>query len=288
MVARKLLKGLLVGCTGFLLLSCSDDEPPKVAEHKAATVGQPSAQAAGMAQAVAHNMAGKSGFSKSQEKAIAELVRKTLLERPEILQEAFAALEKRDKEREAKSKQEALASSADMLFRSKLSPVAGDPRGDVTVVEFFDYNCPYCRKAFHDLDAVMKDDPKLRVVFKEYPIFGGASLIAAKAALAARKQGKYFEFHSAILRAEGRATRESVFRTAKKLGLDIARLKKDMNSPEVRQSIAETRRLASRLGIHGTPAFYVGDKYIGGAPRNLVDLMKNYAKDIRQNGCKHC
>ncbi len=288
MGTKKLLQFITIGLTGLFVVSCSDDEPPKKAESQPAIMGQQTDKMAGAAKAVADKMVASSGFTRAQEKAIGELVRKTLLAKPEILQEAFAALEKRDKEEAARRKVTALSGSAEVLFRSKLSPTAGNPKGDVTVVEFFDYNCPYCRKAFKDLETVMGQDDKLRVVFKEYPIFGGASLVAAKAALAARQQGKYFEFHKALLETDSRVTKDVVFRKAKRIGLDIVRLKKDMNSPEVAASIAETKQLADRLGIRGTPAFYVGDKYIGGAPRNLVEILKGHASDIRKNGCKYC
>ena len=290
---KKLLHFMVIGLAGLFVVSCSDDEPPKMAENKPAIVDQQTDKMAGSAKggaakAVADNMVSSSGFSSAQEKAIGELVRKTLLAKPEILQEAFAALEKRDKEEQARRKTSALSGSVETLFRSKLSPVAGNPKGDVTIVEFFDYNCPYCRKAFKDLDTVMGQDDKLKVVFKEYPIFGGASLIAAKAALAAHKQGKYLQFHTALLKADSRITKDIVFSKAKQIGLDIARLKKDMESLGVAQSIAETKQLADRLGIRGTPAFYVGDKYIGGAPRDLVKILKSHASDIRKNGCKYC
>ncbi|MCF6198256.1 MAG: DsbA family protein [Hyphomicrobiaceae bacterium] len=293
MGTKKLLHFMAIGFAGLFVVSCSDDEPPKMAESKPAIVGQQTDKISGVAKngaakAVADNMVSASGFSSAQEKAIGELVRKTLLAKPEILQEAFAALEKRDKEEQARRKTSALSGSAETLFRSKLSPTAGNPKGDVTIVEFFDYNCPYCRKAFKDLETVMGQDDKLRVVFKEYPIFGGASLVAAKAALAARNQGKYFQFHKSLLEADSRITKDTVFRKAEQLGLDMVRLKKDMESSEVAASIAETKQLADRLGIRGTPAFYVGDKYIGGAPRDLVKILKDHASDIRKNGCKYC
>ncbi len=251
---------LVVGVAGLFLSACNDDEAPVV----------------------------KTGFSADQKKDIGEIVRKTLLARPEILQEAFAALEKRDREAKAQRKLSALSSSADTLFRSPTSPVAGNAKGDVTVVEFFDYNCPYCRKAFKGLEKVMGDDKNLRVVFKEFPIFGGASQVAAKAALAAKKQGKYFQFHKALLGSDSRVTEAIVFRRAKEIGLDVEQLKKDMNSPEIAREITETRKLAGRLDISGTPAFYVGDKFIGGAPRNLVEVIEGHAADIRKNGCKIC
>ncbi len=283
MGTKKITGILMVGLASLFLASCGDDDSAKMTGNSAAPE-----QMNKVAAAVADKMAGKATFSPEQEKAIGEIVRKTLLARPEILQEAFAALEARDKAEQEKRKLSALSESADTLFRSKLSPVSGNPKGDVTIVEFFDYNCPYCRKAFKGLEEVIRDDSKLRVVFKEYPIFGGASLTAAKAALAAEKQGKYFQFHKALLENDGRITDAVVYRKAREIGLDVARLKKDMRGADIAKSIAETRNLADRLGVRGTPAFFVGDKMIPGAPRDLVSIMKKHAADIRKNGCKVC
>ncbi len=271
---------LAVGLAGLILASCSEDDTVTKVENK--TGGQVEK----VSKAVADTIVAKAGFSSAQEKAIGEIVRKTLIARPEILQEAFAALEKKDKAAQEQRKLSALTDNADLLFRSKSSPVSGNKKGDVTVVEFFDYNCPYCRTAFKDLEKVMGEDVNLRVVFKEYPIFGGGSQIAARAALAAEKQGKYFAFHKALLEVDSRVTESTVFRKAKEVGLDIERLKRDMKSQDVTDEIAETKRLADSLGIRGTPAFFVGDKMIPGAPRDLADLMKRHAKDIRENGCK--
>ena len=263
--------------TSVLVASCGDDSGKTVADKgmaPAATQGT---------EAVASG-----AFSENQKAEIAKMVRETLVSNPEILQEAFAALEKKEQVAQEERKKEALSANAEKLFRSKLSPVAGNPDGDVTIVEFFDYNCPYCRKAFHDLDTVMKSDKNVRVVFKEFPIFGGASMTAAKAALAAEKQGKYFEFHEALLAGEGRVDENQVFEIAAKIGLDVDRLKKDMESKDIAASIAETREVAENLGIRGTPAFFVGDQLIPGAPENLAELLKAKAAEIRKNGCKDC
>jgi protein-disulfide isomerase len=228
------------------------------------------------------------GLTDTQKTEVAKLVRETIIANPEILQEAFAALERREQEAQARKKEEALAANAEVLFRSKLSPIGGNPDGDVTVVEFFDYNCPYCRKAYQGLVKLMEADKKVKVVFKEFPIFGGASMTAAKAALAAKQQGKYFEMHRVLLEQDNRITEAMVFAKAKEIGLDVDRLKQDMETEYVTKSIEETRKLADSLGIRGTPAFFVGDKLIPGAPENLVDLLKAKAADIRKNGCKNC
>ena len=227
-------------------------------------------------------------FTSAQQAEIKKLVRETLIKNPEILQEAIAELDRRDRQKANQRKQDAIARNADAIFRSPLAPVAGNANGKVTIVEFFDYNCPYCGRAFKHLENVMKSAPSLRIVFKEYPIFGGASVVAARAALAARKQGKYFAFHKAMLESRFRKTESMVFRIARQVGLDMERLKRDMKNPQIDQALQESNRLAAALGVRGTPAFLVGDKMIPGAPRNLEELMMKYAADIKKNGCKHC
>ncbi len=281
---RLLTRYLAIGLTGLLLASCAEEQGAQQtkAEPDAGTKMEK------VAKVVADKIAPQKGFSSEQEEAIARIVRKTLVSRPEIIQEAILALQQKEKAQEEERKVSALTDNADTLFRSSFDPVAGNPKGDVTVVEFFDYNCPYCRKGFKILEKVMAQDKKLRVVFKEFPIFGNASLTAARAALASKKQGKYYVYHKALLESDGRVTDNSVFTIAEKVGLDIALLKKDMESPEVAQSIAETKDLANRLGISGTPAYYVGDKFIGGVPPNLSQVLKKHASDIRKNGCKIC
>jgi len=279
-----LTRYLAIGLAGLFLASCAEEVGTKTSQNK----GNSDTGVEKVSKAVASSMVAQKGFSSEQEEAIARIVRKTLVSRPEIIQEAIVALQQRETEREEQRKLSALSDSADTLFRSSFDPVAGNPKGDVTVVEFLDYNCPYCRKGFKSLEKFMAEDKNIRVVFKEFPIFGGASLVAARAALASKTQGKYFAFHKALLEVDGRVTETSVFRIAESVGLDVDRLKKDMDNPEIAQSIAETKDLAGRLGINGTPAFYVGDKFIGGVPPNLLQVMKDHASDIRKNGCKYC
>ena len=280
---KLLTKYMAIGLAGVFLASCAE-EAPKKGEASSDT----SAKMEKVANVVADKMVTTSKFSSAQEEAIAKIVRKTLLARPEIIQEAIVALQQKEKAQEDERKLSALSDNAKTLFHSRFDPVAGNPKGDVTIVEFFDYNCPYCRKGFKTLEGVVAQDKNLRVVFKEFPIFGNASLTAARAALASKKQGKYYVYHKALLESNGRVTDSSVFSIAKKVGLDIDLLRKDMESPDVAQSIAETKDLANRLGISGTPAYYVGDKFIGGVPPNLSEVMKSHASDIRKNGCKVC
>ena len=156
------------------------------------------------------------------------------------------------------------------------------------VIEFFDYNCGYCKKAFLDIAKLVDKDKKVRVIMKEFPILSKGSEEAAKVALAAKMQGKYWEFHRALLQSQGQANEATSLRVAEKLGLDMARIKKDMASPEVQKEIDDTRELATKMGIQGTPHFIVGDRIIPGAPENLAELLGKHVEEVRKDGCKVC
>jgi protein-disulfide isomerase len=165
--------------------------------------------------------------------------------------------------------------------------VAGNPDGDVTMVEFFDYNCGWCKKGMPEVLAMVEEDKNLRLVLKEFPIFGGDSDYAAKAALASQKQGKYWEFHVAMLGHEGKVTRETVDKIATEVGLDVARLKTDMESPDVAEVIRRNQELATALAIGGTPAFVIDNQVVPGyLPKD--GLMASVSKVREQGGCKVC
>jgi protein-disulfide isomerase len=198
------------------------------------------------------------------------------------------ALESKMETIQAERLKVALKENADQIFRRPEAPTAGNPNGDVTIVEFFDYNCPYCKKAFGDVSKVIERDPKVKVVFKELPILSKSSEEASRVALAARMQGKYWEMHRALLNQKGEVNEQSSLRLAEKLGLDMARLKKDMEAPEVKAEIETVRALAQKMGIQGTPHFLVGDKAIPGAPQNLLETMTGYVADVRKTGCTVC
>lgn len=166
-----------------------------------------------------------------------------------------------------------LAARADDIFRDKQSPVVGNVQGDVTLVEFFDYNCPYCRQMAPLMTQVMADDPKLKVAYKEFPILGPDSVFAAKAALAAEKQGKYAALHNALFGARTRVTEQVVLKVAADTGLDVARLKADMQLPEIQGLLDRNMELAQALGITGTPGFVVGDQIYPGAT-DLATMKK--------------
>ncbi|KUM28235.1 hypothetical protein AU467_34935 [Mesorhizobium loti] len=196
-----------------------------------------------------------------------------ILAHPEVIMEALQSLDARQREEEAAAAKAVLSSRADEIFRDKQSPVVGNAAGDVTLVEFFDYNCPYCRQMAPLMTQVMKDDPQLKVVYKEFPILGPDSIFAAKAALASDKQGKYAVFHNALFSTRTRVTEQVVLKVAADTGLDVARLKTDMQQPDIQSSIDRNAELAQALRITGTPGFVVGDQIFPGAT-DLATMKK--------------
>ena len=220
--------------------------------------------------------------------AVEEIVRDYLMNNPELLLEVQQALEtKLAAEREQQAKV-ALAENAAQVFRSEQDPILGNAKGDVTVVEFFDYNCGFCRRAVSHLSGLVEADKNVKVVFKEMPIFGEESEQAAYAALAAGKQGKYWEMHRALLEQPGRANKIKAIGIARELKLDIAKLEADMELPEIRAVVADTQRLAQVMGIQGTPHFLVGPETIPGAPDDLLDQIKTRIAKVREEGCTVC
>jgi protein-disulfide isomerase len=199
---------------------------------------------------------------------VEQIVREYLLSNPEIIVEAIEALEAREREAKQAGQRAAVAAHQEQIYRDPDAPVAGNPAGDVTVVEFFDYRCPYCKQVAPALAQLLKEDGKLRFVFKELPILGPDSVIAARAALAANAQGKYMPMHAALLRHRGNFDEATVMRIAAEAGLDASRLKTDMAKPEIDAMIDRNRGLARALSVTGTPAFIIGDKIVPGA----VDL----------------
>ena len=192
-------------------------------------------------------------------------VRAYLLENPQVIVEAMQVLQTRQQAAEASEVEVVLAARADEVFRDPMSPVTGNPDGDVTLVEFFDYNCPYCRRVAPVVADAEAADPQLRIVYKEFPILGPGSAFAAKAALAAHRQGLYFTFHEALMQAGGRADESSVLAVAEDVGLDVERLKSDMKDPEIQAAIDRNLALAEALRITGTPGFVVGKRILRGA-----------------------
>ncbi|WP_225766677.1 DsbA family protein [Inquilinus sp. Marseille-Q2685] len=201
----------------------------------------------------------------AQKEAIEQVVRDYIRAHPEIVVEALDAYQAKKDEEERASQAKTLTSRADEIFRSPTSPVIGNAQGDVTLVEFFDYQCGYCKRAQPDLERLMKADSGLKVVLKEFPILGPASVTAARASLAAQKQGKYLDFHTKLMGFKGQLTDQVIYDTAQQVGLDLDKLKQDMNDPSVVAELRANMDLAEALGVQGTPAFVINDQIIPGA-----------------------
>ncbi|AUM75426.1 DsbA family protein [Paracoccus jeotgali] len=166
------------------------------------------------------------------------------------------------------------------LERNPATPVLGNPKGDVTLTEFFDYNCPFCRKNMKDVQRLINEDKQLRVVFREWPVFGEGSMFATKASLASLRQGKYWAFHSAMMTMTGRAEEATVLRAARQVGLDIDKLRADMEKREILDQIYETMDLADTMMLTGTPSFIAGHEAAFGK-LSLSDL-KSLVADARK------
>jgi protein-disulfide isomerase len=186
-----------------------------------------------------------------------------------VLQEAIAELDKRQAAADTEKAKAAVAGNAEALFNSSRQVVLGNAKGDVTMVEFFDYNCGFCKKALADMMDLLKDDAKLRIVLKEFPVLGPGSVEAAKVAVAVRMQDKagkkYLDFHQKLLGGRGQADKARALAVAKEVGMDMARLDKDLASDEVKVSIDESLKLAETLGLNGTPSYIIGTDVVIGA-----------------------
>ena len=221
-------------------------------------------------------------FTPEQKAALQQLVREVLVSNPEILIEAMNALEAKQQAETTKASKAAILANRKAIFEDGVSFVAGNPQGDVTIVEFFDYRCGYCKQVQPSLIALLKEDSKVRLVLKEMPVLGPESVIAARAAVAALEQdkgAKYFDFHNAMMEFRGQITEAEVFRLAGKAGLDTARLKTDMAAPKTEQILRANLALADTLGIQGTPGFIIGDQLVPGAVP--LDTLRQLVKDAR-------
>jgi len=232
--------------------------------------------------------AADAAFSEDQKAAIGDIVKDYLLKHPELLVEVQSALDAKLEKEQAEKLKTFMSQNAKEIYRSPGASMAGAADGDITVVEFFDYNCGYCKRGMPEVQKLIQNDKKVRVVFKELPILSKGSEEAARVALAAKRQGKYWEFHQAMLANKGQANEASSLKVAEGLGLNAEKLKSDMNSAEVTDELERMKALAKKMGINGTPHFLVGDKSIPGAPEDLHDQLQSLVADFRKSGCAYC
>ena len=210
---------------------------------------------------------------------IKKLALEALLENPEILREASRILQAREEQQRNDNVSNLIREYSSELTDTEDTVVIGNPTGDITIVEFFDYNCPYCKTAAKDLQNLIKADENIKFIPREWPILNNNSVIAAKAALASIAQGKYKEYHWRLMK-EGSLTETKIFEIAKNLEIDIASLKKDMESEFVINHIAKSTALARRIGFSGTPLFIIEGKFFPGfIPIEELELI---ISDIRE------
>ena len=233
-------------------------------------------------------------FTPGQVNNIEKIVHDYLVQHPEVLVEASKALQQKMQEKQQEEAVSAISKNAQELFNDPNSPVVGNPNGSVTIVEFFDYQCGHCKEMSKTMQDLLTANKNVKLVLKELPIFGGNSQIAAKAALASVKQGKFYAFHKAMLGASNPLNKDKIFDTAKSVGLNIDQLKKDMESPEVAAQVKANFKLAQTLHLAGTPAFILSNKandqfkFVPGATsqQNLQQLIDTLGKTTTSTNSK--
>jgi len=207
-------------------------------------------------------------FSPAQKTEIETIIHSYLLEHPEVLREVSVELDRRQKLEEADLRTHAIDDNKQALFDSPFQAVVGNPKGKITLVEFFDYNCGYCKKALGDLASLIKQEPELRVVLKDFPVLGPNSVEAAQVASAARMQisgAKFWDFHQKLLMTHGAVGKEQALAVAKESGLDMDKLQKDMKDPSIRAGVEEIMKIADQLNLTGTPSYIIGNEVVVGA-----------------------
>jgi protein-disulfide isomerase len=223
--------------------------------------------------------AGDSADAPAASPSIDQQISQYLKDHPEEVLGALKLAQANAEKQKAADAQLAVAQKQDQIFNNPADPVVGNVNGDVTVVEFFDYRCPYCKRVSDSLMTLVKDDPNVKVVFKEFPILGPESVVAARIALAAHRQGKYEQVHTAFMAHKGSFEQSDLLELAASVGADPAKLAADMQDPAIQGQLLATESLAAALGITGTPGFLFGKKLIPGAV-SLED-MKNFVAAAR-------
>jgi protein-disulfide isomerase len=228
-------------------------------------------------------------ISPTQKAEIQAIIKDYLMENPEILRDAINVLETREKTAEAEERGKLVSDTSGPLYSSPNQAVIGNPNGTITLIEFFDYNCGYCKRALSDLARLMKDNPDLRVILKDLPILSPGSVEAAQIASAARNQfkgDKFWEFHQKLLGSRGPVAKAQALAVAKDLGADMDRLAKDAAVPSVAAGIEESDQLAKNLQLNGTPSYVIGQEVVVGAVG--YDALQSKVTNIRKCGKAIC
>jgi protein-disulfide isomerase len=273
---------LLFGLAGMLTVASRPAPATTTGGQKPVQLAQAKAPAAAAAPT------GPSSFSPAQRSEIEGIIKSYLTQNPDVLIEVTKELEKRQAAMQAEEHKKVILEKKASIFKAPTDFVWGNPKGNVTVVEFFDYNCGWCKKAVDELTKLTKADPNVRVVFKELPIFGENSVNASKAAMASVRQGKYFEYHVALMK-EKQVTKDNLFKIAEKVGLNVDKLKADMADPAIEAALKENGVIAAALGIEGTPGFIVDTKVnVGFIPAEGGNSITSLIGEVRKAGCQVC
>jgi protein-disulfide isomerase len=219
-------------------------------------------------------------ISTAERHEIEGIIHDYLIRNPDVFIEALRGAEDKLNREADTQAAKVLSDRRSEIFDDPATPVGGNPRGDVTIVEFFDYRCPYCKQVLPSLLALLKEDHNLRFLYKELPVLGPQSVTAAHAALAAQRQGKYEAFHTTMMATKGQITEETIYKVAGSVGLDVDRLKQDMTAPDIAQALKANLTLADALNIHGTPGFIVGEHIVPGAID--LDALRKMVADARK------
>ena len=228
-------------------------------------------------------------FSSSQRSEIERIARDYIISHPDIVKDAILELQRREKADEVAVRDKSLKENTDVLYRSAHQGVIGNPNGKVTLVEFFDYNCGYCKKSLADVVRLTKDFPDLRIVLKDFPVLGPASVEAAQVEAAVRNQftgDKFGDFHQRLLTSRGHVGKAQALALAKDMGADMTKLDADMRKPEVAQGISEVMGVADKLSLNGTPSWVLGDEVIVGAVG--YDELREKIDNVRKCGKAAC
>jgi protein-disulfide isomerase len=228
-------------------------------------------------------------FTPAQKQELGAFIRDYLVNNPDVLRQAIEALDKHDKATAEAERQKVVANNSGPIFSSKYQATIGNPKATATLVEFFDYNCHFCKGALPDITKLMKDDPNLKLVLKDFPVLGPGSVEAAKVAAAVRNQlpgDKFWAFHYKLLGSHGPIGKTEAMAVAKEMGLDMDRLAKDMESADVKTGLDETMQLADALQINGTPTFVLGQDLVVGAVG--YDQLKDKIDSVHKCGRVTC
>jgi protein-disulfide isomerase len=220
-------------------------------------------------------------LSSKQQAAVKTIVREYFRQHPEVIVEALQEMQARGRTAENRPSRETLAALHDELLNDKSAPIGGNPDGNITIIEFLDYRCGYCKKMFPGLMATLKSDGNIKYMLREFPILGPASLFASKAALAVwqTEPGRYMDFHTALMKNTGNLTNSKVIRLAQNIGLNTNKLRVSMDSPAIEAVINRNYEIAKVLNISGTPVFIIGGKLVPGAVG--VDALKRLVAEAR-------